>query len=189
MARKTRWLLSCLTLLLAAMLMVTGCETTQEDKDGDAGKFNAGNDAEILGYIQTMNQHEIQVARAVLNKHAGAAVNDYAHMLEQDHTAAKQDFAKLAKRLNLTPRSTSRVVQYQKRGDKQLENIKARSGSDFTHAFASAMVNYHTEAVGMIDAYIADANHDDLVELLKSFRRTAIDHLREAKALAHRLDR
>jgi putative membrane protein len=66
---------------------------------------------------------------------------------------------------------------------KQLDELKAKSGKDFDSAYDHMQVQAHEEAVALFEQYARDGDNPDL----KAWAAKTLPHLKEHLAMAKRL--
>ena len=92
-------------------------------------------------------------------------------MIVADHTQAAEQLEALVKgRLATEPRE---VADERTRYDTTLRNLRAFNTGGFDHAFVSAQVDAHKQAIALVKAYADKGDDEDL----KAFARSLLPRL------------
>jgi len=139
----------------------------------------AGSDAtaDTLGKLHQANQKEIEMGTLAENNGQSQQVKDFGKTLVQDHTAADQQVADLAKREQIdlkgsTPMTTS-----------QMEKIPP--GRDFDAAFAKIMLDDHRRVIATVQTALAGSGDAALKQLLGALLPTLQKHEMIARSIVN----
>jgi putative membrane protein len=135
-------------------------------------------DAEALGIVSAINQHEIAAAQQAQGRELPAEVNDYASMMIKDHSQNDRLIHQLG-----SPADSQAVQAQKSKGDSELAALGERQ-ADYAKAYVEAMIKGHTEALTVLDRKLLPAAQAPGVKEHLKMTRTAVDHhLQQAKSL------
>jgi putative membrane protein len=120
------------TISVVAALLLPFAAATAFAAEPDTG--------DVLGKLHESNQKEIQAGKLAQEKAQSKSVRDYGKMLVTDHTAADKKVTALAKQMKIELPSTPPK-------DSALEDVEKKTGAEFDHAFAQAMLDDHKKDV------------------------------------------
>lgn len=141
-------------------------------------------DGEILGLMNTVDQHEVDAAEKALKKKMGKEAQDYATMLRDSHKANLEKTRKLAKTANIKAATNKMADSLKAKGKADVKALTAKSGVEFEKGYIDAMVNGHTEVLAMLDTQLIPAAQNMAVKTHISEVRTQIAaHLEQGKRL------
>lgn len=135
-------------------------------------------DAEALGLVSAINQHEVKAAQQAQGRQLPAKVNDYAAMMIKDHTENDRVIHRLG-----TPAQSEAVQAQKEKGEAELAALGTRQ-DDYAKAYVEAMIKGHTEALKTLDEkLLPSAQAPEVKQHLQMTREAVAHHLEEAKAL------
>jgi putative membrane protein len=138
----------------------------------------AAADAEALGIVSAINQHEIKAAQQAQGRELPAPVNDYASMMIKDHSENDRLIHQLGR-----PADDQAVQAQKSKGEAELAALGERQ-ADYAKAYVEAMIKGHTEALSVLDEKLLPAAQaPEVKEHLKTTRTAVAHHLQEAKSL------
>jgi len=130
------------------------------------------------------NNSEIDQAKLAQSKAKSPSVKKFADMMVREHTEAKNEQAKLYKRLNLTAAQSQDATALKDSADRTLASLRAASGQAFDVAYIDAQVDAHQKVLDTIDTdLLPAAARQELIDDLKKMRTVVDAHLKEAKSL------
>ncbi|HXK17866.1 MAG TPA: DUF4142 domain-containing protein [Polyangiaceae bacterium] len=143
---------------------------------------------QVVMITQLMNSSEIEQAKLAQSKAKSPAVKQFANMMIKDHTEAKNDQAKLYRRLNLTAVQSQNATAMKDEADKALGSLRGADGAAFDVAYVGAQVDAHQKVLDAIDQDLLPAAAQlDLIDDLKKMRATVDSHLKQAQSLQAQL--
>lgn len=139
----------------------------------------ATDDSLALGLLAALNEHEIAAAQQAESKKVSAPVLAYAQMMIKQHGENLAQTKALG-----TLASTPEVQAMKDKGKSDLDALGQKSGKDYEAAYLDAMVDGHTEALGLIDGRLLSlASAGPVKDHLIATRGHVVTHLEEAKKL------
>jgi putative membrane protein len=141
-------------------------------------------EGQIAMVADLANGSEVEQGKLAQNKARSASVKKFAGMMVKHHTEAKQEQAKVFKKLNLTPTQSQQATALKADADKTLGALRAADAGSFDGAYMDAQVSEHQKVLETIDQQLLPAaTSPDLVDGLKKMRATVVSHLDEAKTV------
>jgi putative membrane protein len=141
-------------------------------------------DAQIAAITDTANTGEVEQATVAQKKAKNARVKKFAGMMIAHHTKAKQDQAKLLKKLNMTPEENPKSTALAEESKTAVESLKNTEPSDFDRVYIDGQVSAHQKVLDMlVNELIPNAKHADLKAALEEFRPKVEAHLTEAQEI------
>lgn len=163
--------------------------TTAATTDSSAATDTSQTDAEIIGWLQTLNENEIAAASLAKQKKLNSEVRGYADLMIADHTKNLHDTMSLSKKLKIVPAQNDVVNSMEQDGAKMKSDLEPLNGKDFQKAYIKDMVDGHSDALKKIDSYLKDVNNAKLKTLLQATRTHVNHHLMLAKKIQKDLDK
>ncbi len=161
----------------AGMTGTAGADGTTPATDASANA--AGGDADLLGVLAAINQHEIDASNQAKQHKLDAAVSKYADMMITDHGANLTQ----TRALGANEQSAQATAQKEK-GKQHLDQLGQTPDAQYQKAFVDAMVQGHTEALATLDnTLIPGAKDAKVKDHLQKTRDKVAQHLEQAKAL------
>jgi putative membrane protein len=140
-------------------------------------------DAEILGFLNQVDQSEIDEATFVVATTSSAGVRNYAQMLLTDHQKSMNDGKALATRISVTPTMEPDSAAAQNQRD-WMGKLKTKTGAEFDKEFLDHAAREHRAIIDKINnRLIADAKSSDLKAHLRAMIPTLEKHERDAMSL------
>jgi putative membrane protein len=145
-------------------------------------------ESQIAMITQLANTAEIEQAKLAQSKAKSPSVKKFAAMMVRDHTEAKNEQAKLYKRLNLTAVQSPDAIALKDDADRATGSLRGADGQAFDVAYMDAQVDAHQKVLDAIDKNLLPAaTQQELIDDLKKMRSTVDAHLKEAKSLQAQL--
>jgi predicted outer membrane protein len=152
---------------------------TAEPPPAAEASVPAADDSLALGLLAAVNEHEIAAGQQAESKKVSAPVLAYAQMMIKQHGENLAQTKALG-----TLASTPEVQAMKDKGKSELDALGQKSGKDYETAYIDAMVNGHTEALGLIDGRLLSlASTGPVKDHLTATRGHVVTHLEEAKKL------
>jgi putative membrane protein len=143
---------------------------------------------QIVMITQLANTSEVEQAKLAQSKAKSPSVKKFAAMMFRDHTEAKNEQAKLYKRLNLTAVQSQDAAALKDDADRATGSLRGAEGQAFDVAYIDAQVDVHQKVLDAIDKdLLPAATQQELIDDLKKMRTTVDAHLKEAKSLQAQL--
>jgi putative membrane protein len=141
-------------------------------------------EAQIAKLTDLANTAEIEQAKLAQSRAKQASIKKFASMMVKDHTDAKQEQAKLYKRLTLTPSESATAASLKADTDRALDDLKKSDPGGFDAAYVAGQVDAHQKVLDLLDAkLLPSAVSPELAENLRKMRSTVEHHLKEAQTL------
>ncbi|GGD54098.1 DUF4142 domain-containing protein [Pseudoxanthomonas indica] len=144
-----------------------------------AGATATGNDADLLGVLAAIDQHEIDSATQAKQHKLSADVANYADLMLTDHRANLDQTRALGAN-EQAPKAMTQAEQ----GKQHLAELGKKPDAEYAKAFVDAMVMGHTQALAALDEQLIPAAQAEPVKThLQQTRAKVAEHLEKAKAL------
>lgn len=138
-----------------------------------------GKDADLLGVLAAINQHEIDAATQAKQHKLPADVGKYADMMLTDHRANLEQ----TRALGANEQAPSAMTQAEQ-GKQHLQELGKKPDAQYAKAYVDAMVMGHTQALAALDEQLIPAAQSASVKThLQQTRAKVAEHLEQAKAL------
>jgi putative membrane protein len=142
------------------------------------------NDGEIAKITDVVNSGEIQQARLAQSQADNPNVQQFAAMMIEDHTRAKENGAKLAVELKLVPEESALATELADGAQETLQSLQTGDSASFDRRYMEAQVNQHQEVLDMLDKQlIPSAQSPELKAELEKTRGVVQHHLDQAKQI------
>lgn len=141
-------------------------------------------EGQIAMITDLANTAEIEQGKLAQTKAKSASVKKFAAMMVKHHTEAKNEQAKVAKQLSLTPTQSQDATTLKADADKSLGSLRGASGAAFDETYINGQVEAHQKVLDTIDRQLLpSAKSQDVIDNLKKMRETVVSHLEEAKTI------
>lgn len=176
------------SLFLALITMqIYGDEQKPTPANPDNNQVMSGKhaeEAEILAYLNAMNEAEVAAAQDALSKNVDARVTKFAEHMNKDHSKSLEDTQKLAHSMDIQPQDTDTVIRLREKSSRIRADLSRLDGGAFANAYIDYMVRDHGKALEMIDEnFMKNAKDVQLLDHLKVTRSEIADHYAEAKKI------
>lgn len=169
--------------------------STMENSSTESAVSNTTNmqeakEVRIISSIEQIDQNEIKMADAILNKTTNSDVKEFANKMKSNHQENLKNAQDLAKSLNLTMTTSPKAVILEKKGEENLKALESKQGKELDIAFVDTMVRGHTDVLAMLDKHLKNLSSDanaDFVNFMKDTKKMVSDHLDDAKDLQTKL--
>lgn len=173
---------------LASSLALAAGDTWSNVKSTVQNQLAKLSDAQVLGALTAANDAELDAARLAQNQATDPQVKGFAQHMVADHTASNQQVAGLAKRLNVSPQTSSTSEQFTETAKAEKSVLQSLSGAAFDQAYVDRQVADHQTVLDQLDhALIPSASSEDLKTLLTRTRDVVDEHLQAAKKIQAQL--
>jgi putative membrane protein len=199
------------SVVVLAALVVTGC-SSQDRAAGDsvverggemvgaasdtmAGRMPGGTsgnrtytNTEMLGYLDFVNNGEIEMGKMAQPKATNAEVKSYAQRIVTDHTTLKNAASKLAQSQTLTPAAPQNNDDLQKDHQEHMKELTEQAkGKEFDQKFLQNQIEMHRKVLGDIENALNNNQNAELRPLLEQARTSVQAHLTQAEDLEKRV--
>jgi putative membrane protein len=141
-------------------------------------------EAEILAYLNAMNEAEVAAAQDALTKNVDGRVLKFAEHMNKDHSKSLEDTQKIAQSMEVQPQDTDAVVRFREKSSGIRSDLAQLDAGAFANAYMDYMVRDHAHALEMIDQnFMKNAKDVQLLDHLKVLRSDIADHYAEAKRI------
>jgi len=166
-----------------------GCNNSPKDAKESADSLNKVKDttsnAAATGGIAVVNDDaefatkaavggmaEVALGKLALEKTANAKIKDFANMMVNDHGKANADLMAIAKMKNITL-----PVAVDADHQKKMDDLKAKTGTDFDKAYVDAMVDGHKSTLTLMQNEAKDGKDAELKAFAEKTAPTVNTHL------------
>ena len=143
--------------------------------------------AEMVAFLNTYNDAEIEVGEMAQTKATDAQVRQFAQRIVGEHRALKAQVTNTAQRLNITPAMPANdedLAEDHQEGMRDL-NGKAR-GREFDEAFLEHEIKMHKKVLDEIEDALGRSRNPEIRPLLEQARDGIRGHLTRAEELEKR---
>jgi putative membrane protein len=136
------------------------------------------NDQQIAKVIDGVHSAEIEQARLAQQKTTNEQVRQFAAMMIQQHTQAKQQESAL----NLGKEESPLSQKLSTRSQATLQSLNSKQGEEFDRAYIQAQVDGHQEALDAIQNELRpNAQNPELQTYLQDLQPKVLQHLEHAQ--------
>lgn len=181
-----KYIIILTSLFLALLTMqIYGDEQNVTPANPDQNQVMTGkhaDEAEILAYLNAMNEAEIAAAQDALAKNVDARVMKFAEHMNKDHTKNLEETQKIAQSMDVQPVDTELITRFREKASGIRSDLSRLEGGAFANAYMDYMVRDHAKALEMIDQNFMKHTKDvQLLDHLKVTRANVTEHYSEAK--------
>jgi putative membrane protein len=149
---------------------------------------NALSDGQIAAITEAANDAEIEQAKVAQDKAKDPRVKQFAAMMIQDHTQAKQNQTDMMSRMSLAPSESSQSQQLATDSFDTLSKLRDADKSTFDMTYMDAQVNNHQMVLDLLDnVLIPNAQNGELKKQLQDMKPIVEKHLTEARDIRQSL--
>jgi putative membrane protein len=156
--------------------------------EGTAAARTSPTDPQIAAIVVTANQVDIDAGKLAKSLSTSPAVREFADRMVTDHSGVNRSATELVQKLHVTPQANATSESLARDGDRNLQRLKALTGSEFDRAYVDHEVAYHQSVLDAMDrTLIPSAKNDELKALLVKVRPAFVAHLEHARHLQSEL--
>lgn len=151
-----------------------------------AGPAHAANlsDREVGEILKTVNDAEIDAAKAAKSRADHANVKQFARDMEVAHETSNKDAKQIFKRADISPKSNDVAKNLKKEAKDKLSELKKKKGRDFDKAYIENQISMHQQVLNDLDQkFIPGAQNEDFRAFLETTRTHVQEHLDKAKEI------
>lgn len=139
---------------------------------------------QIAKVTELINTAEVAQAKIAQRRAKAQTVKQFADMMIKHHEQARQEQAKIAQRLKLSPADSSTADTLKSDGEAQLAKLKDSDAASFDSTYITSQIDGHQQALELLDTQlIPSATTPEVVNALRTARALVEQHLREARNL------
>lgn len=139
-------------------------------------------DQQIVGVLQTLDQSEIEGAKAAQSKATDSKVKDLAKMIQTDHQKMEE---KLTSEPLIKPSPSNFAETMQRDARTRMKNLETKKGKEFDRAYVQDQIAGHRLAIEAIDHQLMpQAKKDQVKTQLKEARKKIEAHLSHAESIS-----
>jgi putative membrane protein len=167
---------------------VTAVPENGMSRPGDEPVAESLRDTQILKITDLANSAEVEQAKLAKTKASDPQVKKFAAMMVKDHSAAKDDGAKLGKSANLIQEDSTVAHSLQNKSEETLATLKAVEPTAFDSAYMTAQVEQHQAVLDLLsNQLIPSATNPKLKTELEATRTVVQRHLGHAQQIQQSL--
>jgi putative membrane protein len=141
-------------------------------------------EAQIARVADLVNTAEIEQGKLAQTKARSPKVKAFAAKMVSHHQMAKNEQARLAKRLDLSPAESADAAALQTDGKSTMKSLKEAKSADFDALYLDGQVTSHQKVLATLDEQLLpSAKSPDVTRALRAAREAVASHLEEAKTL------
>lgn len=165
--------------ILATVCCLALCCLTASAQNEHAAKGTPMTDQQFLDMAAQTDMLEAHLGQMAADHAAAQDVKDYAQMLVTDHTGDYQQLTALASKTGLTVPPALDAAH-----NKIIAPFEKLQGAAFDSRYIQLMIAGHTEAIGVYNKEVSDAQSADVKAYASATLPTLHKHLDGAKDLA-----
>src|SRR5690606_21258171 len=119
---------------------------------------------------------EVEMGKLAQKQGNSQFVKTFGFQMENDHSKANREVKEIAGRKNI---SLSNTLPNQQ----MMDQMSAKSGTDFDKAFMAQMVIEHEKAISLFENFIQNGRNTELINWAKTKLPVLKAHLKEAKEI------
>jgi putative membrane protein len=137
-------------------------------------------DDQILALVAVFNTNGIELATLGYERADDARLKRFAKLLVSEHTAARDDEARLSEQLAMRAAPTDRMRSIQLEGTHEVERLKGLSGRAFDTAWLASEASLQRDGLALIDVQLMpSARISEMQAHLADLRDHVDHHLRD----------
>lgn len=145
-------------------------------------------EADALGLVVAVNEHEVAAAEATRAKKVSEPVRKYADMMHMEHTANTEQVRALEASAGITAGTGGAVADLRMKKEAMRSQMAGLEGEAYERAYVDAMVNDHQEVLTMLEQQLIPAAQNAAVRQHLQVTRDAVaKHLEQARQLQTQL--
>jgi putative membrane protein len=161
--------------------------TANEPNAGRATSESNLSDAQILGVANTTNDGATALSGLALSRAQSEPVRQFARLVLNDQSAAKDQGHQIAMKLRIKPAPSSVGNALQKQTDDALGHLEKSGAVDFDRIYMESQVRLLQRVVQVFDELVPQTDSKELKRLVSDMRGQAEHHLDLARGtLANR---
>jgi putative membrane protein len=177
-------LFSVFALLFFSNFAFATSDTAASSMNGSVAKpMKASKDAEIIAFMEALNNAEINAANEALKRNLNTNVLDFAKMMKDQHEKNLSELMDVSKSINVMPVETKAVVAFKKQSAKELTSLTALDDKKFEKAYVKAMIKDHKKAASMVTKFSSETKNDSLKQYLSETKKAILMHLEHCEKL------
>lgn len=151
---------------------------------GDERSAQKPTDAEIAAIVVTANQIDIDAGKLAQTKSTNPDVKAFAVRMMEDHASVNAKASALAKKLDLTPKSSETSRSLEKGAEQTAARLQSLEGAAFDRAYVDNEVAFHEAVIGVMnEQLVPSAKNAELKKLLVQSGPAFTAHLAHARQL------
>lgn len=141
-------------------------------------------DQEIAEILKTVNDSEIDAAKAAKSRADHADVKQFARDMESAHEQNNKEAKNVFKKADMKPKNNDIAKNFKKDAKNQLSELKKKKGNDFDRAYLENQIAMHERVLSDLEGkYIPAAQNTDFKAFLENTKTHVQNHLDKAKQL------
>ena len=156
-------------------------DTHETNKQTNKQEQAHNQDAEIIGWLEVINQAEIDAANVAKSKEVRPEVVEFADLMIKDHTDNLDKTHKLSSDLKIDPVKSSDTQKMQDKAEKKLKDLKKLDKHEFEKQYIDTMIKDHSDALSAVNKKISRVHDKELKKHLQATRMHIEQHLKKAK--------
>lgn len=149
--------------------------------DAPAGAMT---EADALGIVVAVNEHEIAAAEQARDKKVSQPVREYADMMHTEHTANLEQVRALEGSSGVTAGTGPQIATLRSQKETARNEMATLEGNEYERAYVDAMVRDHQEVLTMLEQQLVPAAQNAAIKQHLQMTRDAVaKHLEHARKL------
>lgn len=163
----------------------TGSTTSAPDISKPSASYS---DAEIAAIMDAANGGEVEEGKVAQKSAKDAAVKNFARMMVDHHTEARDKQSKLMSKMSVAPSDNTKSRELKAEGQSNLDKLKPLKGADFDRAYIDNQVKEHQTVLSLLDSQLLPSvKNAEYKALLQEVRGRVEQHLKTAEDLQKKM--
>lgn len=141
-------------------------------------------DQEIGEILKTVNDAEIDAAKAAKSRAENADVKQFASHMVDEHENNNKEAKNVFKKTDMKPKNNDIAKNLKKDAKNQLSELKKKKGTDFDKAYIQNQITMHERVANDLETkYIPAAQNAEFKAFLENTKTHVQNHLEKAKQI------
>ena len=141
-------------------------------------------DQEIGEIMKTVNDAEVDAAKAAKSRAENAEVKQFAKDMISAHEGNNKEAKKVFKKADIDPKSNDFAKNIKKDSKEKLADLKKKKGSDFDRAYIESQIMMHQQVITDLETkYIPAVQNADFKAFLETTKSHVQEHLAKAQSI------
>ncbi|KYG66150.1 hypothetical protein AZI86_03555 [Bdellovibrio bacteriovorus] len=141
-------------------------------------------DQEVGEILKTVNDAEIDAAKAAKSRASNSEVKTFAKDMENAHENNNKEAKKVFKKADIDPKNNDIAKNLKKDAKDKLAELKKKKGSDFDKAYIENQIMMHQQVLNDLEQkYIPATQNSDFRAFLETTKTHVQEHLSKAQQI------
>lgn len=146
-------------------------------------------DAEVLSFVQAVNDGEVQMAEMAKKGAEHAEVKSFAGMMSTHHTQGMAKVRNIQGKTKIELKESELTVKVKNDASQNMAMLRDKKGKEFDRLYIDTQVRMHKDALDALDNRVIPAITNGEVKTgVGEMRRQVADHLTKAEQIQKKID-